>query len=56
MPLRNTDNTDNVTKYEDAYRLDQKINVLEKRTFGGGGNIHGVNIRFQEINLSGELG
>ena len=44
-------------------RLDKIINVLEKRTFGGGGNIHGVNIRFQEIKkfrkalkLSGELG
>ena len=45
------------------YRLDQIINALEKRTFGGGGNIYSVNIRFQEIKkfrkalkLSGELG
>jgi hypothetical protein len=52
----------NVTKYEDVYRLDQIINVLEKRTFGGRGNIHSVNIRFPEIKkfrkalkVSGEL-
>jgi hypothetical protein len=43
-----------VTKYEDAYRLDQKINALEKLTFVGGGNIHGVNIRFQEIKNFGK--
>jgi hypothetical protein len=46
-----------------VYGLHQIINVLEKRTFGGGGNMYSVNIRFQEIKkfrkalkLTGELG